>query len=102
MNWLSQNLTWLLLSGTALIALIAWQRFNSRRTNQDSGKRSTTQEYNSTARDPVTGNKVDIAHAIAANFEGRSFYFESETTRTVFQQDPARYIHRHHRHHNCC
>lgn len=102
MNRLSQNLTWLLLSGTALIALIAWQRFNSRRTKQDSGKLSTTQEYSSTIRDPVTGNKVDIAHAITANFEGLSFYFESEASRTVFQQDPARYIHRHHRHHGCC
>lgn len=56
MNWLSQNLTWLLLSGAALIALIAWQRYMSR-------------------------------------------LFESVGSRAVFQQEPERYVHRHHRHH---
>ncbi|MCY1219119.1 hypothetical protein D9M68_134720 [compost metagenome] len=84
MNWLSPNLTWLLLSGTAVIALIAWQRFKSRRTGQESGQLHTTQEYSPTARDPVTGNKVDIAHAITANFEGWTFFFESEASRTIF------------------
>ncbi len=102
MSWLSQNVTWLLLSAMGIVALIAWQRFTNRRTNQDSGQRYTTQEYNSTARDPVTGNKVETAHAITANFEGHTFFFESDASRTVFQQDPARYVQRHHRHHGCC
>uniref|UniRef100_UPI003F492E7C YHS domain-containing protein n=1 Tax=Cupriavidus yeoncheonensis TaxID=1462994 RepID=UPI003F492E7C len=84
-------------------ALIALQRFTSRRTNQDGGEqRYTTQEYSSTSRDPVTGNKVDTAHAITANFEGRTFFFESEASRKVFQEDPERYVHRHHRGHGCC
>ncbi|WER44726.1 hypothetical protein CupriaWKF_10270 [Cupriavidus sp. WKF15] len=104
MNWLSQNLTWLLLSGMGLGALMAWRRFTSRRTNQDGGQRYTTQEYGSTARDPVTVtvNTVNTAHAITSNFEGHTFFFESEASRTVFQQDPERYVHRHHRNHGCC
>lgn len=101
MNWLSQNLTWLLPTGIGLVALIAWQRFTSRRTNPDGPQRYATQEYSSTARDPVTGKTVDVAHAITANFEGRTFFFDSEASRTVFRQDPSRYIHRH-RHHGCC
>jgi len=102
MNWLSQNLTWLLLSGTAVVALIAWQRFMNHRTNQENGQLYTTQEYTPTARNPVTSNKVQIAHAITANFEGRTFFFESEASRMVFQQDPARYVYRHQRHHDSC
>ncbi|WP_235679896.1 YHS domain-containing protein [Cupriavidus necator] len=83
-------------------ALVAWQRFTSPRTNQDGGQRSTTQQYSPTADDPVTGNKVGIAHAITANFEGKTYFFESESSRAIFQQDPERYVHRHHRHHDCC
>nr|WP_231908113.1 MULTISPECIES: hypothetical protein [Cupriavidus] len=44
---------------------------------------------------------METAHAITANFEGHTFFFESEASRTVFRQDPSRYIHRHH-HHGCC
>ncbi|MBP0662063.1 YHS domain-containing protein, partial [Mycobacterium tuberculosis] len=51
---------------------------------------------------PVTGNKVETAHAVTANFEGKTYFFESESSRTVFQQDPAKYVHQHHRHHGCC
>lgn len=98
MNWLSQNITWLFLSGAAVVALIAWQRFMSRRTTQN-GEIHTTQEYSPTSQDPVTGKKVDVAHAVTANFEGRTYFFESEASRTVFQQDPARFLHRHH---GCC
>ncbi len=101
MNWLSQNLTWLLLSGAALIALIAWQRYMSRRENQSSAELYTTQQYSPTAHDPVTGNKVGIAHAITSNFEGKTYFFESVGSRAVFQQAPERYVHRHHRHHGC-
>lgn len=101
MNWLSQNITWLFLSGAAVVALIAWQRFMSRRNTQN-GEIHTTQEYSPTGQDPVTGKKVDVAHAITANFEGRTYFFESEASRTVFQQDPARFLHRQHRHHGCC
>ncbi len=101
MTWLSQNLAWLFL-GMGVAALIAWRRFMSHRTNQDGGQPYTKPEYSSTARDPITGNKVDTAHAITANFEGNTFFFESEASRTVFQQEPARYVRRHHRHHGCC
>lgn len=102
MNWLSQNLSWLVLGGAALIALISWQRYTSRRTNQDSWKLHTMQEDIAAARDPVTDNKVETAHAVTANFEGKTYFFESESSRTVFQQDPAKYVHQHHRHHGCC
>jgi len=101
MNLLSQNLTWLLLCGAGIIALIAWQRFMSRRENQQRSELHTTQEYSPFAHDPVTGNKVGVAHAITANFEGKTYFFDSVSSRAVFQQDPARYIYRHHRGHSC-
>ncbi|WP_245002050.1 YHS domain-containing protein [Cupriavidus pinatubonensis] len=39
---------------------------------------------------------------MTANFEGKTYFFESESSRAIFQQDPERYVHRHHRHHDCC
>ncbi|MBV8273241.1 MAG: YHS domain-containing protein [Cupriavidus sp.] len=102
MSLLTQNLAWVLLSGVALSALVAWQRYMSRRENSNSTELHRAQECTPTADDPVTGNSVRIAHAIAANFEGKTYFFESESSRAVFQQDPERYIHRHHRHHDCC
>jgi len=99
MNLLSQNLTWLLLCAVGVIALIAWQRF-SRRENHQRSEPQTTREYGPIAQDPVTGNKVGIAHAITANFEGKTYFFESVSSRAVFQ-DPARYIYRHQRGHGC-
>jgi len=102
MNLLTQNLAWVLLSGVALIALVAWQRYMSRRENPNRTELQTTQEHGPTADDPVTGNSVDVAHAITANFDEKTYFFESESSRAVFQQDPERFIHRHHRHHDCC
>nr|WP_224002418.1 YHS domain-containing protein [Cupriavidus pinatubonensis] len=74
----------------------------SRAENQNSAELYTTQQYSPAADDPVTGDKVGIAHATPANFEGKTYFFESESSRAVFQQDPERYVHRHHRHHDCC
>jgi len=102
MSLLTQNLAWVLLSGVALIALVAWQRYMSRRENPNSSELHTTQEYSPTADDPVTGNRIGVAHATTANFEGKTYFFESESSRAVFQQDPERYTHRHHRHHDRC
>src|SRR5215472_7132211 len=98
MNLLSQDLAWLLLCGAGIIALIAWRRFTSRRENPHRSELYTTQQYSPTAHDPVTGNKVGIAHAITANFEGKTYFFESVASRAAFQRDPERYVHRHHRH----
>jgi len=103
MNWLSKDLTWLVLAGLALVLFVALQRFASRRGDgQYSVERDTTQAYGRTARDPVTGGNVDVTHAITANFEGKTYFFESENSRTVFQRDPARYAHQHHRHRGFC
>lgn len=102
MNWLSQNLNWILLSGAGLIALLAWQRVMNRQRRQGGENLPPAHRDDHTVRDPVTGKPVDMSHALTADFEGRSYFFESENSRAVFQQDPARYVHRHHRHHGCC
>jgi len=101
-NFLLQNLAWVLLCGAAVIALVAWRLYMNRRENPNSSELYTTQQYSPTAHDPVTGNKVGIAHAITANFEGKTYFFESVASRAAFQRDPERYVHRHHRHRGFC
>ncbi len=100
MNSLTQNPAWLLIA--AALALLIWRLFMARRNSEHRDASHTIQEYGQVEHDPVTGNKVDAAHAITANFEGKTFFFESETSRTVFQQDPEQYVRRHHRDHGCC
>ncbi|KWF31698.1 hypothetical protein WL86_02090 [Burkholderia diffusa] len=41
--------------------------------------------------DPVTGNVVDPVVAPTVTFKGKAFFFESETTRTLFMEHPERY-----------
>lgn len=100
MDWLTQNSVWLLIA--AALALLIWRRFMARPNSENRDATHTIQEYGQAEHDPVTGKKVDAAHAITANFEGKTFFFESESSRTVFQQNPERFAHQHHRHHGCC
>ncbi|MDF3883069.1 YHS domain-containing protein [Cupriavidus basilensis] len=100
MDWLTQNSVWLLIA--AALAFLMWRRFMARPNSEKRDVSYTNQASVHDAHDPVTGNKVDAAHAITANFEGKTFFFESESSRTVFQQNPERFAHQHHRHHGCC
>ncbi|KDP86367.1 hypothetical protein CF70_007815 [Cupriavidus sp. SK-3] len=100
MDWLTQNSVWLLIA--AALAFLMWRRFMARPNSEKRDVSYTSQASVHDAHDPVTGNKVDAAHAITANFEGKTFFFESESSRTVFQQNPERFAHQHHRHHGCC
>lgn len=71
-------------------------------TQSTTPQRFTAQEYTPTARAPITGNKVETAHASTANFDARTFFLESEASRRILQQDCARYVHRHRCHNGCC
>ena len=98
MTWLSQNLIWIVLGGLVVVFLWRSQAIRSR-GGEGAGMMHGAPDANS---DPVTGNRVDPTHAITANFEGKTFYFESEQSRAVFQQNPSRFVHQHHRHHGGC
>lgn len=98
MNWLSQNLIWIVLVGLAAVFLWRNQAMRSR----GGGSTDMMHGASDADSDPVTGNRVDPAHAITANFEGKTFFFESEQSRAVFQQNPSRFLHRRHRHHGGC
>ncbi|VCJ27895.1 YHS domain-containing protein [Burkholderia pseudomallei] len=98
MNWITQNLIWIVLG--VLIFSMFWRR-RMRSTQTDHGYHAI-QDEPSTVNDPVTGNRVDPTHAITAEYEGRTYLFESENSRTVFQQNPSRFAHQRHHHHGCC
>jgi uncharacterized protein len=48
------------------------------------------------ATDPVCGMKVDRAKALNASFDGRTYYFCSESCRNSFEADPERYARKTH------
>lgn len=77
MTWLSQNLIWIVLGGLVVVFLWRSQAMRSR-GGEGAGMMHGAPDANS---DPVTGNRVDPTHAITANFEGKTFYFESEQDR---------------------
>lgn len=99
MNWLSQNLIWVVLG--VVVAFMFW-RSRARQSRHHGDFASTSQGDSKGTTDPVTGNTVDPTHAITAIFEGRTFFFESENSRAVFQQNPSRFAHQHRQHHGCC
>ncbi|RQP27757.1 YHS domain-containing protein [Burkholderia ubonensis] len=99
MDWITQNLIWIVVG--VLIFAVFWRR-RVRPTPSDRGRRDAQDESNS-RNDPVRGNRVDPTHAITAEYEGRTFFFESENSRAVFQQNPSRFAHQQHHHrHGCC
>ncbi|MBO3036874.1 YHS domain-containing protein [Burkholderia pseudomallei] len=100
MDWITQNLIWIVVAGL-LIAVLFRGLMRQSRGDYD---HHVSQNVSDALNDPVTGNKVDPAHAITAEYEGRTFLFESENSRAVFQQNPSRFTHREHRHHHggCC
>lgn len=96
----SKDMIWILLG--AALALLLWRRFTASRNKAMSGAMDVIQDDARAASDPVTGNKVDPTHAITTIFEGKTFFFESESSRTVFQQNPAKFAHQHRGHHGSC
>lgn len=54
------------------------------------------------SRDPVNGHMVDGSHALTSIFNGQTYYFDSEESRSEFNKDPQRYaVQRTHHHHGC-
>ncbi|HHX4058147.1 TPA: YHS domain-containing protein [Burkholderia contaminans] len=98
MDWLSQNLLWIVI----VVVLFAMFRLSGPRPSRREHDHRAMRDESSALNDPVTGNRVDPAHAIKAEYNGRTFFFESESSRTVFLQNPSRFVQQHHRHHGCC
>ncbi|MBF5008687.1 YHS domain-containing protein [Burkholderia pseudomultivorans] len=96
MDWITQNLIWILVGGL-LIAMLWRNRMRSSRSDHE---HHSGQEESNALNDPVTGNRVDPAHAITAEYAGRTFFFESENSRSIFQQNPSRFTQRQHHHHH--
>ncbi|VWC92459.1 YHS domain-containing protein [Burkholderia contaminans] len=98
MDWLTQNLIWIVVG--VLLFAVFWR--SRMRPSQREPEHHAMHDESNALNDPVTGNKVDPAHAITAEYEGRTFLFESENSRNVFQQNPSHFVHQHHHHHGCC
>jgi len=45
-----------------------------------------------TAKDPVSGQKVDKADAFIYGLDGKAFYFANEANRKAFAENPDRYL----------
>jgi len=43
------------------------------------------------AIDPVSGKKVDKAEAMIYNLDGKAFYFENDSNRKTFSENPAKF-----------
>jgi Cu+-exporting ATPase len=57
---------------------------------QQSGK--SEQEVKKTAADPVCGMTVEIPSDHRYDYRGKAFYFCSDSCRSKFQADPAKYV----------
>ena len=45
-----------------------------------------------TAKDPVSGQKVDKADSFMYGLDGKAYYFTSEANRKAFAMDPGKYL----------
>lgn len=102
MQWLSQYGIWILLA----VGLIFLMRrggmsygMGSRRHMAHDGNI----QRDGRPRDPVNGHTIDNMNAVTSIFEGQTYFFESEQSRTEFQKDPQRFVHSgtRHRHGGC-
>lgn len=98
MDWITQNLIWIVVGGLLIAVLF---RGRMRPSHGDYDRHGGRGESNA-PNDPVTENRVDPAHALTAEYEGRTYFFESENSRAVFQQNPSHFAHREHHHHGGC
>nr|WP_254606684.1 YHS domain-containing protein [Burkholderia contaminans] len=65
--------------------------------------RSVRDREDGSERDPVNGHPIDREHALTSIFDGRTYYFESEESRSVFNRNPQHFVGgRVHRHHGGC
>lgn len=101
MQWLSQYGSWILL---AIFFLLMMRRggMGCGMGGHHHGRHGQT-GTDSSAQDPVTGHSVDTRTALTSIHEGRQYWFESETSRARFEQDPSKFINAStHRHGGCC
>jgi YHS domain-containing protein len=102
MEWLSQDWLWILLA----LAVFVLMRRGGMSCGMGGFRREPHEHPSREAgppRDPVNGHSVDPTHALTSIFDGRTYYFESEESRSEFNSDPQRFagggMHRHH--HGC-
>lgn len=110
MEWLSQNWWWILLA----VGVFFFLRRRATGGGMGGGMgcgmgghRPLPEEHRSPeegpARDPVNRHPVDRDRALTSVFDGRTYYFESEESRSEFNRDPQRFAQaRVHRHHGGC
>ncbi|PMS19664.1 hypothetical protein C0Z18_12495 [Trinickia dabaoshanensis] len=110
MQWFSQNWWWILLAVGVLFFLrrrAAGGGMGGGMGCGMGGRHSSPEERHvhedGPERDPVNGHPVDRAHALSTIFDGRTYYFETEESRSEFNSDPQRFAatHIHHRHGGC-
>ncbi|TDR77839.1 YHS domain-containing protein [Paludibacterium purpuratum] len=101
MQWLSQYGIWILLAAFVLMSL--------RRGGMGCGMGGHRHGHHgqaggdSSVKDPVTGNPVDTRTALTSMHQGSRYWFESETSRARFEQNPGQFVGTHtHRHGGCC
>ncbi|VWC92169.1 YHS domain-containing protein [Burkholderia contaminans] len=90
MAWILNNLIWIGLLTIGILAIIHHQVDLWRIGRGVFGHRHV-QDSKDLKRDPVSGNTVDPGKAITTVFNGKMFFFESETTCSLFRAHPERY-----------
>lgn len=58
------------------------------------------------AKDPVCGMEIEVDKArFKSEYQGKTYYFCSQSDKTQFEKDPTKYLegeHSEHMGHNCC
>jgi YHS domain-containing protein len=99
MQWLSQYGIWILLAVGLLLLMRRGgmacgmgshgHMAHDRSTHADGGP-----------LDAVNGHSIKSENALTSVFEGKTYFFESDQSRSEFQKDPQRFIHEGVRHHH--
>ncbi len=121
MEWLSQNVGWVILA-IGVWFIFAWRGGHGfgragghSHGGSHQGGHGDHREDSSAGKaiDPVSGKSIDSTHAITAYYGGRVYFFENEDNRRRFEVAPADFAakgtgvepssqgQRAHRHHGC-
>ncbi|MBS2132156.1 YHS domain-containing protein (plasmid) [Burkholderia thailandensis] len=92
MQWLSQNWIWIALA----IGVFFMMRHHGGMgygmgSRHRHGSHRAYDGGDSGSNDPVSGKPVDLSKAVTTQFDGRTYYFESEQSRAEFNKDPERF-----------
>lgn len=90
MQWLTSNWIWVLLAVGVVFLMMRRGGMACGMGGHHTSREQPANEEGS-PRDPVSGQSVDRAHALSSVFDGRTYYFESESSRAEFNKDPQRF-----------